>query len=332
MSLLKHSMLLCLVFAASANSADWPRFRGPNGTGVGDATGLPTEFGPGRNMAWKAAIPFGRSSPIVAGGRIFLTAADGDNLITLSYDAATGRQLWRKDLKRTHAHKTYHANDPASPTPAADDKSIYVFFADFGLISYSFEGKERWRHPLGSFDNFYGMASSPVVSGGLVVLLCDQNGGSFLLALDKDNGRQRWKTQRPQATEGWAVPIVHQDQLLAVGANRVDSYFLSTGEPRWWIPIASHGSMGTPVVHGDSLLLTTMGSDTPLLHPSKPRLARTRQGQRRQNLLSKNSRATRTGSSTSAGSTPTTTSSSIPPNGPPCAPSASATSAPCRFP
>jgi outer membrane protein assembly factor BamB len=245
-------------------AADWPRFRGPNGSGVGESAPLPVEFGPDRNAAWKAQTPFGRSSPIVAGGRVFITAAEGETLITLAYDAATGRQIWRKDLKRARATKIYKANDAASPTPAADDRSVYAFFPDFGLVSYSFDGKERWRHPLGPFDNFYGMASSPVVAGGLVIILCDQNGGSFLLALNKEDGRQRWKTQRPEATEGWGVPIIHQDQLIAVGANRVDSYHLSTGEPRWWIPIASHGSMGTPLVNGDLLIIATSGSDQPL--------------------------------------------------------------------
>ena len=132
-------------------------------------------------------------------------------------------------MKRTHQHQTYKANDPASPTPAADAKNVYVFFPDFGLISYTFDGKERWRHPLGPFENFYGISSSPVIAEGLVLLLCDQTRGSFLMALDKETGRQKWKTERSTHTEGWSVPVIYKDQLLAVGSARVDSYFLSTG-------------------------------------------------------------------------------------------------------
>src|SRR5437899_10041926 len=81
-------------------AADWPRFRGPNGSGVDSSAGLPVDFGPAKNVVWKAAVPFGHSSPIVVGGRVFLTASEGEILITLAYDALTGSQLWRRDLKR----------------------------------------------------------------------------------------------------------------------------------------------------------------------------------------------------------------------------------------
>lgn len=255
-------LLLGLHLALSAQ--DWAGFRGPNGSGVAAATGLPTEFSPSRNVAWKAAVPFAKSSPVVSGGRVFLTASEGDRLLTLAFDAASGRPLWRREIQRTRRHEIYKANDPASPTPAADGQNVYAFFPDFGLIAYGFDGKERWRHPLGPFENFYGMASSPVAAGDMVLLLCDQARGSYLLALEKTSGRQRWKRERPESNVGWAVPIVHQDQILALGSMRVDSYHLSTGEPRWWIPVASQGSMGAPVVSGNTLIVTTLGNDQPM--------------------------------------------------------------------
>ncbi|MBN8729508.1 MAG: PQQ-binding-like beta-propeller repeat protein [Acidobacteria bacterium] len=259
---------LCLPLALlplSVMAQDWPRFRGPNGSGVLDTPGLPVEFGPVKNLAWKAAVPYGQSSPIVAGGRVFLTASEGDKLITLAFDAATGREAWRREVTRAHSHKTYKANDPASPTPAADARNVYAFFPDFGLIAYSHDGKELWRQPLGPFENFYGMSSSPIVASGMVVLLCDQAKGSYLLALDAATGKQRWKRERPQANIGWGVPIVAGDQLIAVGSTRVDSYHLATGEPRWWTPVASQGSMGTPVAQGETLFVTTLGNDEPML-------------------------------------------------------------------
>lgn len=257
--------ILFLIASFALSAADWPRFRGPNGSGVGAAVNLPVEFGPTRNVAWKQAVPFARSSPVVFGGRVFLTASEGEQLITLAYDATTGRPLWRREIKRARAHKTYKANDPASPTPAVDDKGVYVFFPDVGLASYTHDGKERWRHPLGPFENFYGMSTSPVVAGGMVLLLCDQARGSFLVAIDKDTGKNRWKRERPGLPEGWGVPIVRGDQLLAVGTTRVDSYHLSTGEPRWWMPLSSNGSMGSPVLHGESMIVTASGSDQPWL-------------------------------------------------------------------
>ena len=258
-----YSLLMLASLALAEDS--WPRFRGPNGAGVGAANALPTEFGPSRNVAWKTKVPFGRSSPIVTAKRVFLTASEGGKLLTLAYDATTGRPLWRRELAPARTHQIYKANDPASPTPAADEGNVYAFFPDFGLISYTFAGKERWRHPLGPFGNFYGMSSSPVVAGGLVLLLCDQERGSFLIALDKETGVQRWKTERPSLNVGWSVPIVHDGQVLAFGTSRIDSYFLTTGESSWWIPLSSNGSMGTPVLSGDSVIVTAAGFDQPWL-------------------------------------------------------------------
>lgn len=256
-----HILLLWLGIVAWG--AEWDRFRGPNGSGVGEATRLPERVGPAENVAWKVAVPFGRSSPIVFRDRVFLTATEGDKLITLAYSASGGRLLWRREAGAARSHKIYKANDGASATPAADDQGVYAFFPDRGLISYTHEGRQRWRHPLGPFENFYGLHASPVVAAGLVLVLCDQAKGSFLVAIDRETGKQRWRTERGQHPEGWSVPIVHGDQLLVVGSTRVDSYYTATGELRWWMPLPSNGSMGSPVLHGDTLLITASGSDQP---------------------------------------------------------------------
>ena len=167
-----------LLFCAMLQGADWPRFRGPNGAGVDESsTNLPSEFGPAKNVFWKASAPFGRSSPILAGNRLYLTASEGDLLVTLCYNAADGKLLWRREVKSVHKQKVFRANDAASPSAAADGQNVYVFFADFGLVSYTKDGKARWRHALGPFDNFYGMASSPVVEGDLVLLKASRTTG-----------------------------------------------------------------------------------------------------------------------------------------------------------
>lgn len=246
-------------------SADWARFRGPNGSGVGDGTNLPVEFGPGKNVAWKMAVPFGRSSPIVAAGRVYLTASEGGQLLTLAYEARTGKELWRRGVKPAQIQERYKANDPASSTAAADAAGVYVFFQDFGLLAYSHAGKELWRVPLGPFDSFYGMSASPIVAGGKVLLLCDHNKGSYLLAVDARTGKTVYRVERRGMGVGWSVPIVHEDQVIAVGSTRVDSYHLGTGEPRWWMPLPSNGSMGSPVVAGDTVIVTASGNDQPWL-------------------------------------------------------------------
>ena len=256
------------LFAVGVGYAQWPQFRGPNGSGVDSSAGYPVEFSPSKNVAWKKTVPFGQSSPVIAGDRLYLTAAENDRLLTICFDAKDGRELWRRDIRRERAHKIYSANDPASPTPAADENGVVVFFPDFGLAAYTPAGKEQWTLPLGPFKNFYGMAASPILAGDLLVLVCDQQSGSFMIALDRKTGRQRWKTERAGATVGWATPMVFRPaqgpaQLIVLGSTRLDSYYLDTGEPRWWMTVGTMGALGTPVATGDTLLVSTLSTAEP---------------------------------------------------------------------
>ena len=262
--------LLCAVLGAGTVHGQWPQFRGPNGSGLGSAAGYPVAFSPSKNVLWKTAIPAGQSSPVVAGGHLYLTANEGDRLLTICLDATTGRELWRREITRARATKVYHANDPASPTPAADTDGVVVFFPDFGLAAYTADGKDRWTLPLGPFNSFYGMAASPILADDLVVLVCDQRSGSFIVAVDRKTGRQRWKKDRVAAPEGWATPMVFRPsgsvapaQLIVPGSTRLDAYALASGEPRWWMPLGSNGSMGTAVTSGDTLFVSSVGSTEP---------------------------------------------------------------------
>jgi outer membrane protein assembly factor BamB len=263
------SLLLLLVIAGRAD-AQWAQFRGPNGSGVDSSTGYPIEFSPTRNVAWKTLVPYGQSSPVVVGTRLYVTASEGDRLITICLDTKTGREVWRRELRRDRPQAIYKANAPASPTPAADESGVVVFFPEFGLVSYTSDGSERWTSRLGPFKNFYGMAGSPIIAGDAVVLVCDQQAGSFVMALDRSTGRQRWKTDRPGMTIGWSTPMVFRPdasraELVVLGSTRLDAYDLASGAQRWWLPAASGGSMGTPVAQGDTLMVSTLGSNEPMM-------------------------------------------------------------------
>jgi len=197
---------------AAADSPDpegWSRFRGPNGSGISTSTHLPTEFGPDQNVIWKTELPFGHSSPALTRERIFVTAARGEKLVTICLDRGTGRIVWERDAPRTRTEKLDSRNGPAGPTPVTDGTNVYVFFADFGLISYDMSGRERWRLPLGPFNNLYGMGASPVLVADLVVLPCDQNTDSFIVAVGQRDGRVRWRTPRPEAHSGHSTPILY---------------------------------------------------------------------------------------------------------------------------
>src|SRR5688572_11020025 len=122
---LRRAICVCVLVGLVAGSqgdvlAQWPQFRGPNGSGIGSGSGYPVAFSPAKNVVWKASVPYGQSSPVIAGGRVYLTASDGNRLLTIALDSSSGRELWRRELQRSHKQKVFHDNDPASPTAAAD--------------------------------------------------------------------------------------------------------------------------------------------------------------------------------------------------------------------
>jgi outer membrane protein assembly factor BamB len=253
------------VSAVSSNAEDWPRFRGPNGLGVGDIAALPAELGPGPNVGWKTTLPPGHSSPVVSGEQVFLTAHEGDALLTIALDARTGAVRWRREAPRDRTTAVDKRNGPASPSPVVDGRSVIVFFQDYGLVAYDLEGRERWRTPLGPFQNVYGLGASPIVVDESVVLVVDQGRGSFVAAFGKDDGRLRWKTPRPEALSGHSTPSVYRPAsgpalILAPGSFRMDAYDARTGESVWWVNGLPSEMKSVPVVDGDTVYVSGYSS------------------------------------------------------------------------
>ena len=84
--------LTLVLLLAGAETGDWSRFRGPNGTGIQETGRLPAELSATRNVVWKTALPPGYSSPVVSGDRIFVTAFEGEKLLTIALDRASGKE------------------------------------------------------------------------------------------------------------------------------------------------------------------------------------------------------------------------------------------------
>ncbi len=265
------SISLQVFVACLALMGDWDRFRGPNGSGVNEAHGLPVEFGVAKNMRWHVALPPGHSSPILVGDRIFLTAFDGEKLLTMSLDRATGKILWRREAPRARVSAIDKRNSPASPSPATDGKNIYVFFGDYGMISYGFDGNERWHVPLGPFNNVYGMGASPVVVDDKVVLVCDQSSGSFIASFSLADGKERWRTPRPEALSGHSTPSIlksgGKSLIVAPASFRMDVYSADTGEIVWWMHGLASEMKSVPVIDGDTIYIN--GYNTPENDPGK---------------------------------------------------------------
>lgn len=269
--------LWIVVLSAFPLCGQWTQFRGENASGVAVARNLPIEFGPAKSVVWKTELPRGHSSPVVDHGRIFLTAVEGETterasaadkvadtgqgkLSTICLDQATGKILWRREIPRPRREQYQHTNTAASPSPVTDGRMVYVFFGDFGLLAFDLDGNERWRLPLGPFNNPNGHGTSPILEGSLLLLLCDQDSGSYLLAVDKNSGKTKWKVERPEITRGYATPAIFRPksgptEVIVPGAFLLVSYAVETGEKLWWVRGMSWHPKSAPVISGDMIFV-----------------------------------------------------------------------------
>ncbi len=257
---------IALIFPLLLSAVDWPGFRGPNGSGVSDSKDLPAAYGPEENVIWKIALPPGYSSPVVAGDRIFVTAFEKDVLSTIAINRKTGKELWKREAPHDRAFPKYGVNTPVSPTPVTDGENVYVFFETFGLISYGPEGNERWKFPMGPYTLPYGFGTSPVLADGKILMLVDADVDSYLLEVFAKDGKQAWKTARPNVTHGFSTPVIYQPkngpmQAIVSGSYHLISYSVETGEKLWWVGGMAWQAKSIPVIHEDVLYVHSWMAD-----------------------------------------------------------------------
>jgi hypothetical protein len=234
-------LFLALLLATFISGEQWSQFRGPNGTGVSTTTGLPDTFGPAKNVIWKTELPAGHSSPVLTDDRLFVTAHTSDKLLVMCLDRKTGKILWQREAPRAQQGRLQNVNGPASPSPVTDGSNVYVFFQDYGMLSYDRDGKERWKLPLGPFNMFYGFGASPILVDDKVILPVDQDHPtSYLIAVDKNSGKVRWKVDRPIVISGYSTPIVYQPkqgpkQIVIPESFQLSAYSVADGKRVWWV-------------------------------------------------------------------------------------------------
>lgn len=229
--------------------ADWLRFRGPGGAGVAEGSSLPRQIGPDTNVVWKTPVLKGKSSPVVTADRIFLTGHENGKLFTFALDRKSGKLLWRQEAPGHRDEKRHQLNDPASPSPVSDGRNVFTFFAGFGLVSYDENGRERWRLPLGPFTNFHGMGASPVLAGGKLIMICDQDQEAFLIAVDSASGKPVWRVERPEMVHSFSTPLVHANEVIVPGSYQMTSYDTATGKLLWKVRGLTYQVKSVPVVH-----------------------------------------------------------------------------------
>jgi len=232
----------------------WPRFRGPNGSGVADDQAPPVKLGPETNVKWCVPVPSGLSSPIVAGANLVLTAFDGGKLYTIAYRRSDGKEAWRSEAPAKKIEPFLKGEgSPASPTPATDGERIVSYFGSCGLICYDMAGKELWKFEMPTATTWgdFGSGVSPMLADGLVVLVRDELKGSRILALDAVTGSLKWEKAR-QSSVAYSTPAVWDTpagkQIVVAGLGRMIGYDLKTGAESWFLAGMPAGPCASPVV------------------------------------------------------------------------------------
>ena len=273
---------ICLFLCVNPtlHAQDWPQFRGPDGQGHSSERGLPAEWSETQNIVWKVAVPGrGWSSPVVAAGRVWLTTATAvgrdSSLRLMSFDAATGRPALDVEIFRLRNSALLNPkNSHASPTPIVDGDRIYVHFGAQGTAAVSATGEIIWKVRL-QYDSQHGNGGSPVLYGDLLIVNCDGFDDAFVVALDKQTGKGRWRTSRPQPwSQAYSTPLIinvaGRDLLVSAGAFHAMAYDPQNGKEIWRVNYPEGFSNVPRPVYGDGLVFITTGFQQPSVMAVRP--------------------------------------------------------------
>lgn len=283
---------LCLLLSlCQAESSDaWPSFLGPP-AGVVKAESVPLKWSPASNIAWQADLPgHGQSSPIVWGDRVFVTAVEGpmkDTCHVLCLNLQSGTVEWKHSFDSSDKVKSSLYVSRAAPTPVTDGKQVYAFFESGDIVALSLTGTEVWRRSLssefGKFQNKFGLSASPVITADSVVVLVDDEGPSYLISMNKADGKTKWKTDRTSRVS-WSSPaiidVAGSQQVVCSSAGTVDGYDAATGKLLWTFDEVGGNNKSTPRSHaaGTFLIGASAGREGRLApggDPKKSNLAMT---------------------------------------------------------
>jgi len=238
--------LVTTVGLIPAAAGQWPQWRGPDGAGVSDATGLATRWDATTNVRWRLALPGpGPSTPVVWGDRIFLTAAAGDDLVLMAISTA-GKEIWRRRLADGNKVIRSGESNMAAPSPVTDGEHIWVLLGTGYLASFDFAGDEVWQFNLQEryepFSMYHGYSSSPLLYGGRIYIQALHGNQQLVAALDGGTGAELWKhiratDARDECLHSYASPTIYRDGgtelLLIQGADYLTAHRPADGKEVW---------------------------------------------------------------------------------------------------
>ena len=258
-----------LISVSATHAEQWTRFRGPNGTGVGETASIPASW-TADDYNWRVELPgIGHSSPVLWGERIFLTSAIPETAerILLCLHVEDGRVLWKQSYP-SKVHPKHDLNSFATPTPACDEQHAYFVWStpdEYTLVALDHDGHEKWKLDLGPYTSMHSAGPSPIVYRDLVILGNDQDGESSLLAFDRLSSALRWQTSRRAETVSYSTPCVLSraglpDELIflsaAHGMSGIDP---ETGKTNWELDVFDKRTVASPII-ADGLVLGSCGS------------------------------------------------------------------------
>jgi outer membrane protein assembly factor BamB len=243
-----------------SNGQNWPQFRGQNGSGVADEKAKPpVEFNESK-LVWKTDLPEGFSSPVIWGNKIFLTGCieEKKELTTFCLDRKSGKILWQKSLFPDTLEKHSAIANSAQSTVSTDGERVVVYFGSCGLICYNINGEEQWTYPRSCVKYSYGNATSPIIEGNKVIFLDDEGVERYLLALDKTNGKEIWRTPYKSTAAmgqgGHATPCIYKEMVMTHKGGEIAAYSLKDGSIIWNHRILTEAS-GSPVMAGNKVIV-----------------------------------------------------------------------------
>jgi len=274
---IRHSWACALFLAflaVSVRADDWPQFRGPTGQGHSAERNVPLEWSETRNVMWKTPVPgAGWSSPVVSGGRVWLTTATGArdvSLRALAFDVESGRALVDVEVSRLRGTAIINPkNSHASPTPVVDGDRVFVHFGANGTAALTPTGDVVWKARF-PYESQHGNGGSPIVHGDLLIFSADGSDDAFVVAVDKRTGKVRWKTGRRQPfDQAYSTPLAirvgDREQIVSAGAHRAAAYDPQSGKELWRVGYRDGFSNVPRPVYGHGLVYITTGFQEPSL-------------------------------------------------------------------
>lgn len=273
-----------VALSAAALEPQWPQWRGPSATGVSTTATPPLEWGETKNIRWKKEIPGrGSSTPVISGSLVFISTAvpigvsDGEahaargsspsthKYVVMALDRKDGRIVWERVAHEEAPHEGSHQEwgTWASPSIVTDGTHVIASFESRGIYAYDMKGTPVWQKDLGDkkMRNQFGEGSSPALHGNLLVVVWDHQGESFITALDKRSGAERWRAPRDEI-DSWATPLVVEHngraQVVTSGMRQVRSYDLETGKVLWFGAGTTMNPIPSPVA-ADGIVILTAG-------------------------------------------------------------------------